>query len=73
MLIIGIIGVTIIAIIFGISQMSTSAGISFGGVSDQTIIDILVLQFIMNEDDPNLRTILLILWLFGFFTVSSED
>ncbi|MHA1377593.1 MAG: hypothetical protein ACTSRG_04320 [Candidatus Helarchaeota archaeon] len=72
MIIIGAIGLTIVAIIWGISGTSATPGFSFS-VSQETLTDILVLYFItqLPADDP-LRTILLFLWIFGFFAPSEE-
>ena len=72
MVIIGAIGLTVIAIILGVTRPGAGGGAGFS-ISEGAVLDILVLLIILelDQDDP-LRTILLVLWFLGFFAATEE-
>ncbi len=74
MVIIGVIGLVTVGIILGIFLPGPSGGGAGIEINESAFIDIFILYIILElpSDDP-LRDILLILWILGFFAVSSED
>lgn len=65
-MIIGITGLIIVGIIIGIMQPGAQAQVSFSGIS----FDLVIVYLIATTQDPTLRTVLILLFLLGYFSSS---